>query len=443
MKKTLIALTFVAALVGSIFATLLQERSIAARNSGGTYSLYTPGNPVVTGTTISSTTYNATLNDLAAEMTNSLDRNGHGAMLAPLKLTSGSAAAPSLEWSSDTNSGLYRSASHDLRFSVNGTDVEKWTTTGETILNGLTITQSQSNVTALTGTGNGTAAAGTFLGGSSGGPGIVTTGNGTGAGLKAIGGSDGGPAVLAIGIDGGYGVYSSGGSGSGIGVGAFGGFGHAAIGLYATGGPDGGIAGVFTGHAESNGIEVSGGITSPAVGIKAAGGTGSNGAGGWFIPDGTGAGIRADPGSSQVAVDARGVVDFRNSVTLASSDVAAGVQSRENLIVAWASFTVTSAGGGGNFTTSLEDGFHIFSVARTGASIIRVTFAGNLANATFAPMVLVTGTPASYLTTVGNITRAVGSATFGLVRSDTGSLIDLDAYAANTWTIYFTVVGRI
>jgi len=46
-----------------------------SRNGSGTYSL-PAGNPVVTGTTISSTVHNATLADLAAEMTNSLAKDG-------------------------------------------------------------------------------------------------------------------------------------------------------------------------------------------------------------------------------------------------------------------------------------------------------------------------------------------------------------------------------
>ncbi len=45
-------------------------------SSSGTYTLYTPGNPVVTGTTISSAWANNTLNDLAAAMTVRWPRDG-------------------------------------------------------------------------------------------------------------------------------------------------------------------------------------------------------------------------------------------------------------------------------------------------------------------------------------------------------------------------------
>jgi len=46
-----------------------------ARNGSGTYSLVA-GNPVVTGTTISSTTHNNTMVDVATALTNSTDKDG-------------------------------------------------------------------------------------------------------------------------------------------------------------------------------------------------------------------------------------------------------------------------------------------------------------------------------------------------------------------------------
>jgi len=45
------------------------------RNGSGLYSL-PAGNPVVTGTIISSTTHNNTMSDIASEMTNSVDKDG-------------------------------------------------------------------------------------------------------------------------------------------------------------------------------------------------------------------------------------------------------------------------------------------------------------------------------------------------------------------------------
>lgn len=100
------------------------------RNSSGTYSLYTPGNPVVTSTVISSTWANNTLADLAAAITDSLSRTGDGGMQAPLELTNGAVGAPSLTWATESTSGLYRNAAGDFRFSVGGTDTLTFTALG-------------------------------------------------------------------------------------------------------------------------------------------------------------------------------------------------------------------------------------------------------------------------------------------------------------------------
>lgn len=56
-----------------------------ARNSSGTHSLPT-GNPVVTGTPVSSVTHNDTMSDISAEITDSLSRTGKGAMQANLAM---------------------------------------------------------------------------------------------------------------------------------------------------------------------------------------------------------------------------------------------------------------------------------------------------------------------------------------------------------------------
>jgi len=100
------------------------------RNSSGTYSLYTPGNPVVTNTVISSTWANNTLADLASALTDSLSRTGDGGMQAPLELTDGAVGAPALTWATDTTSGWYRNAADDYRFSALAGDVLRLTSTG-------------------------------------------------------------------------------------------------------------------------------------------------------------------------------------------------------------------------------------------------------------------------------------------------------------------------
>lgn len=92
------------------------------RLSDGTYQL-PAGNPVQSGTVISATSWGApTMSDLENEMTNSLDRNGRGGMLAPFRFLDGTAAAPGITWTGEPSSGLYRAAAGDMRFSVLNAD---------------------------------------------------------------------------------------------------------------------------------------------------------------------------------------------------------------------------------------------------------------------------------------------------------------------------------
>lgn len=102
-----------------------------SRNTAGTFSL-PAGNPVVSGTTITSTNENAFRADVATELSNSLDRSGRGAMLAPLQLQDGSSSAPSLTFGTEATTGLYRAGAGDLRLLAAGTEALKLTTSGVT-----------------------------------------------------------------------------------------------------------------------------------------------------------------------------------------------------------------------------------------------------------------------------------------------------------------------
>lgn len=188
----------VAAFVGS-FGQLAQ----ASRNSSGTYSLYTPGNPVVSGTTISSSWANSTLSDIQTEITNSLDRSGRGGMLAPLQLYDGTVSAPGLTFVTDTDSGLYRIGANDLAMAVNGVKTQEWATTGAILPRGLVVTQAQADTASIVCTGNGSGAGvnatggasngagGTFTGGATNGVGVFGQGTGSGVGGQFIGGATG------------------------------------------------------------------------------------------------------------------------------------------------------------------------------------------------------------------------------------------------------------
>lgn len=104
----------------------------AGRNSSGTYAL-PAGNPVIPGTPISSTWANTTLADIANGLTESLDRQGRGAMAAPLQLSTGTAATPSLIFSGDTNTGLYHHSADSPAMVTGGGVVQTWTLTGTSV----------------------------------------------------------------------------------------------------------------------------------------------------------------------------------------------------------------------------------------------------------------------------------------------------------------------
>lgn len=89
------------------------------RNSSGTYTL-PAGNPVVPNTLIETTWANPTMSDIGSAITDSLDRQGRGSMLAPLKLTDGTAVAPSLSFSSESTTGMYRAAAGTLGLTIAG-----------------------------------------------------------------------------------------------------------------------------------------------------------------------------------------------------------------------------------------------------------------------------------------------------------------------------------
>jgi hypothetical protein len=127
MKKIALVLAVLfAGFLGGIYSF---RPARATRNSAGTYSLAT-GNPVVTGTTISTTWANNTLSDIATEMTNSLDRNGRGGMLAQFASVDGTQAAPGIAFVNETGTGFYRAGTSDMRMCVNGTPKAGLNSTG-------------------------------------------------------------------------------------------------------------------------------------------------------------------------------------------------------------------------------------------------------------------------------------------------------------------------
>lgn len=95
------------------------------RDANGNYTL-PAGNPVVTDTNIESTWANNTMQDVAAEMTDSLSRSGKGALTGPLQVIDESGGVPGLAFGNEPTSGVKRAAAGDVRMQVQGTDRMRW-----------------------------------------------------------------------------------------------------------------------------------------------------------------------------------------------------------------------------------------------------------------------------------------------------------------------------
>lgn len=89
------------------------------RNSSGTYTL--PVAAFVAGTTIKSVDANSNNSDISTALTQSLATTGVSSMTGPVKLSAGSAAAPSLTLAADTDTGWYNSAAGAWTFVSNTT----------------------------------------------------------------------------------------------------------------------------------------------------------------------------------------------------------------------------------------------------------------------------------------------------------------------------------
>jgi len=101
-----------------------------ARNATGTFTLVA-GNPVITGTIITSNWANTTMPDIGAAITDSLSRTGQGGMLAPIRGVNGSEASPAHSFTNFPRSGMYAVDATETRFSVDGTDRMRWRGAGQ------------------------------------------------------------------------------------------------------------------------------------------------------------------------------------------------------------------------------------------------------------------------------------------------------------------------
>lgn len=100
-----------------------------SRNASGTYTLPS-GNPVVTATTITSTWANNTLSDIASELSDSLSRSGKGGMTAAMRGIDGTVGNPSVSFTADPTTGIWRPGASLIEVSAGGTPGVRFGTNG-------------------------------------------------------------------------------------------------------------------------------------------------------------------------------------------------------------------------------------------------------------------------------------------------------------------------
>ena len=91
--------------------------------SSGQYTTPSSVFPFTPGTVISSADMNLVISDIAAEMTNSLPRDGTVPMSAQLKIVDGSITLPGINFNSDASTGMYRKGPSTIGFASNGADM--------------------------------------------------------------------------------------------------------------------------------------------------------------------------------------------------------------------------------------------------------------------------------------------------------------------------------
>jgi fibronectin-binding autotransporter adhesin len=89
--------------------------------SAGTFSINSSGQPVVSGTTISSSVFNALTADLATGLSTCMLKDGTQTATAGIGFFAGTVGLPGIYFGTDTATGLYRIGLNNTGYSINGT----------------------------------------------------------------------------------------------------------------------------------------------------------------------------------------------------------------------------------------------------------------------------------------------------------------------------------
>ena len=116
--------------------------------SGGVFSINTSGQPVVDGTTISATVFNALTADLATGLSTCMLKDGTQTATAGIGFFAGTVSLPGIYFGTDTATGFYRIGLNNNGYAVNGTKLLDMT--GTTLAVASTVTANTIGVTSGT-----------------------------------------------------------------------------------------------------------------------------------------------------------------------------------------------------------------------------------------------------------------------------------------------------
>jgi len=98
--------------------------------SGGVFSINTSGQPVVAGTTISASVFNALTADLATGLSTCMLKDGTQTATAGIGFYAGTVSLPGIYFGTETSTGLYRIGANNTGYAVSGAKVLDIASTG-------------------------------------------------------------------------------------------------------------------------------------------------------------------------------------------------------------------------------------------------------------------------------------------------------------------------
>lgn len=155
-------------------------------NGSGTW-IAPAGQPVVSGTVISSATFNALVGDIGSTYNNVLPRDGQAPMTATLKIIDGTVTVPGLAFNSESSSGLFRPSTGNIAVTVSGVEGMRLNSGGRVLIG----TTTDDGTTRLQVSGNAT------VSGTLGVTGAFTSNSFTSSGATITGGSINGTPIGA------------------------------------------------------------------------------------------------------------------------------------------------------------------------------------------------------------------------------------------------------